>query len=92
MADIAAKLAPGQRIKLVVAGYTDRAPIGPSLRAQSVMSNEDLSQKRAEKVMQFLISRGASPSMISPQTPAILNPSNDTPQGKNRRLEILAAA
>ena len=96
MADMAAKLAPGQRNNLVVAGYTDNAPIGPGLRAQGVMSNEELSRKRAESVMQFLISQGVKPSMISAQGLGEANPvaSNETPQGraKNRRVEISVAA
>ena len=96
MADMAAKLAPGQRNNLIVAGYTDNAAIGPGLRAQGVMSNEELSRKRAESVMQFLISQGVKPSMISAQGLGEANPvaSNDTPQGraKNRRVEISVAA
>ena len=46
--------------------------------------------------MQFLISQGVKPSMISSQGLGEANPvaSNDTPQGraKNRRVEISVAA
>jgi flagellar motor protein MotB len=44
-----------------VSGYTDNAPIGPVLRQQGVTSNQELSQKRAEAVMQYLISQGVRP-------------------------------
>ena len=90
MADIAGKLAPGQRVKLVVAGYT-HARRSARAFAPRASGQTRTSRKNERESAQFLISRGASPSMISPQS-AILNPSNDTPQGKNRRLEILAAA
>ena len=56
IADFAKKLAPTQQNHLLVSGYTDNAPIGPALRQQGVTSNEELSQKRAEAVTQYLIS------------------------------------
>jgi chemotaxis protein MotB len=65
IAKMATKLAPGQQNKLVVSGYTDNAPIGPELRRQGITSNQVLSQKRAEDVMQNLISKGVKPNAVS---------------------------
>lgn len=56
IARLAQKLAPTQQNKLIVAGYTDNAPIGAALRRGEVTTNLNLSQKRAESVMQFMIS------------------------------------
>jgi chemotaxis protein MotB len=60
IADMAKKLAPTQQSGLVVNGYTDDAPIGPALRRQGIASNQELSLKRAQAVVQFLISQGVS--------------------------------
>src|SRR3954449_7732387 len=60
---MAERLVPTQENKLVVNGYTDNAPIGPRLQREGITSNEILSQKRAENVMQFLISKGLNPSL-----------------------------
>src|SRR5271168_3912827 len=62
---MASQLAPTQQNKLVVNGYTDNAPIGPALMQQGVTSNQVLSQKRADAVMQYLISQGLNPALIS---------------------------
>ena len=51
-------LAPKQQAKLLVNGYTDNVPIGPGLMSQGITSNQMLSQKRADTVMQFLIAQG----------------------------------
>jgi chemotaxis protein MotB len=92
MAGMAQKLAPSQQNKVVVNGYTDNTKIGRELTKQGVMSNQALSQKRAESVMQFLISQGVKPDLISAvghgeQVPVA---SNATAQGRaqNRRVEI----
>ena len=91
----AAKLAPTQQNKLVVNGYTDDAPVGPDLVKQGITSNEVLSQKRAENVMQFLISQGVKPDLVSAHGYGDANPvaSNTTPEGraKNRRVELTLA-
>jgi chemotaxis protein MotB len=54
-----------------------------------------LSQKRADNVMQFMISRGVNPSFVSAQGFGDKDPvaSNDTPEGqaKNRRVELTVA-
>jgi flagellar motor protein MotB len=72
--------------------YTDNAPIGPALQKQGVMSNQDLSQRRADAVMQFLISQGVNPSLVEAKGFGDADPvaSNDTAQGraKNRRVEL----
>jgi chemotaxis protein MotB len=92
---MASKLAPTQQAKLVVNGYTDDAPIGPDLKRRGVNSNLELSQKRAEAVMQFLISQGVNPELISAAGHGDSDPiaPNTTPQGRaqNRRVEITLA-
>lgn len=92
IAGFAAKLAPTQENKILVNGYTDNAPIGPELMRQGVTSNQVLSQKRAENVMQFLISQGVKPELIAAQGFGEANPvaTNATPKGRaqNRRVEL----
>lgn len=92
IARLAEKLAPTQQNKIWVNGFTDNAPIGPSLRRQGVTSNQILSQKRAENVMAFLISQGVRPDMIAAQGFGEAHPvgSNSTEQGRaqNRRVEL----
>ena len=79
-----------------MSGYTDNAPIGPALQRQGITSNEILSQKRAENVMEFIISQGAKPDLISAQGFGDANPvgSNATAQGRaqNRRVELSVPA
>jgi chemotaxis protein MotB len=91
----AAKLAPSQQNKILVSGYTDNHPIGPALARQGITSNEILSQRRADDVMQYLLSQGVRPDLISAQGFGESNPvaSNDTPQGRaqNRRVELSLA-
>lgn len=92
IADFAKKLAPTQQNRLMVSGYTDNAPIGPALRQQGVTSNQELSQKRAEAVMQYLISQGVRPDLVSARGFGDASPvaPNDTAQGRaqNRRVEL----
>ncbi len=96
IANIAKILPPQMVTKVVFNGYTDNAPIGPGLQRQGVTSNLILSQKRAESVMQFMISQGVKPDLVSAaghgEADAIA--SNHTAQGRaqNRRVEITAAA
>lgn len=89
---LAPRLAPFQQSKIVVHGYTDNAPIGRALQRQGVTSNEVLSQKRAEAVMQYLITQGVKPDMISAQGRGEADPiaSNKTAEGRaqNRRVEL----
>ena len=95
IANMAAKLAPTQQNKILVSGYTDNHPIGPALARQGITSNEILSQKRAENVMEYIISQGVRPDLISAQGFGDTNPvaPNDTPQGRaqNRRVELSLA-
>ena len=92
---LASKLAPFQQNKLVVNGYTDNAPIGAQLKRQGIDSNQVLSEKRADNVMQYLISQGVKQDMISAAGHGEQDPvaSNDTAQGRaqNRRVEITLA-
>jgi chemotaxis protein MotB len=92
IAKMASQLAPTQQTPLLVNGYTDNAPIGPGLKQQGIMSNQDLSVKRADSVMQYLISQGVKPDMISAHGYGEQDPvaSNDTASGraKNRRVEL----
>ena len=92
IAKIALNLAPLQQSKIVVNGYTDNQPVGPALQRQGITSNEILSQKRAEAVMQFLISQGVSPDMITAHGFGDTDPvaPNNTAQGRsqNRRVEL----
>jgi outer membrane protein OmpA-like peptidoglycan-associated protein len=81
--------------KLVVNGYTDNAHVGPTLRKQGITSNEMLSQKRAETVMQYMISQGVKPNLVTARGYGAADPvaSNKTPQGRaeNRRVEVTIA-
>ncbi len=93
--DMAKKLAPTQQSKLYISGYTDNAPVGPELVREGITSNEILSQKRAESVMQFLISQGAKPDLVVAKGFGASNPiaTNSTAAGraKNRRVELSLA-
>ncbi len=95
IARLAKRLAPTQTNKLVVNGYTDNARIGPELQKLGVTTNQELSQKRADAVMQYLISQGVKPDMVSAVGHGEQDPvaPNDTSQGRaqNRRVEITLA-
>jgi chemotaxis protein MotB len=95
IAKMASQLAPSQQRRLVINGYTDNTPVGPNLQRAGVTSNEVLSQKRAEAVMEYLVSRGFKPDLLSAKGWGEAQPiaSNDTPAGRaqNRRVEIALA-
>jgi chemotaxis protein MotB len=95
IAKMAAILAPQQTTKINVNGYTDDTPIGPGLMRQGVTSNLILSQKRADNVMQYMISQGVKPELVSAQGFGDADPvaSNATAEGKaqNRRVELTIA-
>jgi len=95
IAKMAAILAPQQTTKIVVNGYTDNTPIGAGLMRQGVTSNLILSQKRADNVMQYMISQGVNPNLVSAQGFGDADPvaSNATPEGRaeNRRVEVTLA-
>jgi chemotaxis protein MotB len=96
IAKIAAILAPHQTMKINVNGYTDSTPIGPGLMKQGVTTNLILSQKRADNVMQYLISQGVKPNLVSAHGFGEADPvaSNDSPAGKaqNRRVELTVSS
>ena len=79
----------------MVNGYTDNVPIGPGLMRQGITSNLVLSQKRADNVMNFMVSQGVNSSLVSAQGFGDANPvaSNDTAEGQaqNRRVELTLA-
>lgn len=85
-------LAPMQTTKIQVNGYTDNVPVGAGLIRQGIASNLVLSQKRADNVMQFLISKGVNPALVSAKGFGDADPvaSNSTPEGRaeNRRVEL----
>src|SRR4051812_31436463 len=64
-ARLASQLAPQQRVKLVVNGYTDNQPVGAALKKRGVTSNQILSERRAQNVMQYMISQGVKADMVS---------------------------
>ena len=92
IAKMASQLAPTQQNKIVVTGYTDNAPMGPELQQQGILSDQVLSQKRAETGMQYLTLQGLSPNLVMARGLGDSDPiaSNDTAQGrpKNRRVEL----
>ncbi len=95
IARMAPKLAPHQQDKLLVNGYTDNTPIGPGLSRQGITSNLELSQKRADSVMQYLISQGVKADLVSAHGYGEADPvaPNDTARGRaqNRRVELTLA-
>jgi chemotaxis protein MotB len=82
-----------QNAKVVVYGYTDNQPVGPTLQQAGIKNNIDLSSRRANNVVTYLTSQGVNPSLISAKGFGDTHPvaSNDTPQGRaqNRRIEIV---
>src|SRR5271165_4138893 len=92
IAKIAAILAPHQKTKINVNGYTDTTPIGPGLMKEGITSNLILSQKRAINVMEYMISQGVNPNLIAAFGYGEANPvaSNGTAAGRaqNRRVEL----
>jgi len=92
IANIATILAPHQKMKISVNGYTDSTPIGPGLSKQGVTTNLILSQRRADNVMQYLISQRVKPDLVSAHGFGEADPvaSNDSPAGRaqNRRVEL----
>ena len=96
IAKMAPILASQVQEHIYVNGYTDNTPIGPELAGQGVTSNLILSQKRAETVMNFLISQGVKPAMLSARGFGEADPvaSNNTAAGRaqNRRVELTLSA
>ena len=92
---IVTTLAPHQVSNIQVNGYTDTTPIGPVLAQKGIPTNLALSEKRADTVMKFMVSKGANPQRISAKGFGEADPvaSNDTADGKaqNRRVELTVA-
>ena len=76
--------------------YTDTTPIGPGLMKEGITSNLILSQKLADTVMQYMISQGVKPGLISAHGFGEADPvaSNSTSEGRaqNRRVELNLAS
>lgn len=78
----------GGQSKMVVEGHTDSRG--------TVANNQDLSQRRAQAVRDYLVSRGISPERVTAQgfgaTRSVAN--NETTEGRanNRRVEIVVLA
>ena len=64
IAKMAPILASQVQEHIYVNGYTDNTPIGPELAAAGGDREPHLSQKRAETVMNFLISQGVKPDAV----------------------------
>ena len=77
IAEMAPVLAPMQSVHILVTGYTDNVPIGPELMQQGLTSNQDLSMRRAQTVVQYLTSQGVNPNLLTVQGRA-----------QNRRVEL----
>jgi chemotaxis protein MotB len=92
LAGVAQKLGPNQQSPITVNGYTDNQPVGAGLKKQGIDSNDTLSQKRAEAVVDWLVQHGAKADMVTAKGLGETNPvaTNDTPAGRaqNRRVEI----
>jgi chemotaxis protein MotB len=86
---------PTQQNRIVVTGYTDNVSISPDLQREGIASNQVLSQKRADAVMQYLISQGLNPNLVAARGLGDADPvaSNDTTLGraKNRRVDLTLA-
>ena len=96
IAKIAAILAPNQKAKINVNGYTDSTPIGPGLAKEGITTNLILSQRRADNVMQYMISQGVKPGLVAAHGFGDAAPvaSNNTAEGRaqNRRVELTIAS
>jgi chemotaxis protein MotB len=81
-----------QQTKIIVDGYTDNVPIGLGLKREGISSNLELSSRRADVVVEYLVNQGVNQNLISAQGFGESNPvaSNDTPEGRsqNRRIEV----
>ena len=92
IARFASQLASTQTNPIVVNGYTDNTPIGSSLRKKGVTSNEMLSQKRAEAVKDYLISKGVNAELVTAKGWGEAQPvapnDNARDRAMNRRVEI----
>ena len=94
--DILKKLVPTltglKETKIIVDGFTDNVQIGAKLKRQGIASNLELSSKRADVVVQYLLDQGINPDIIAGEGYGERKPvaSNNTADGrsKNRRIEV----
>ena len=95
IAKIAKVLAPHQKSRIDVNGYTDTTPIGPGLAKQGITTNLILSQKRADNVMHYMVSQGVKADLVTAHGFGEASPvaPNDTAEGRaqNRRVELTIA-
>ena len=79
--------------KVVVYGYTDDRPVGAALKKRGIVDNLDLSTKRANEVVRYLISKGIDANILSAKGRGDTHPValNDTAKGRaqNRRIEVV---
>jgi chemotaxis protein MotB len=79
--------------KIVIYGYTDDRPVGAALKKRGIVDNLDLSSKRANEVVRYLISKGIDPNILSAKGRGDTHPvaPNNTPAGRkqNRRIEVV---
>ena len=82
-----------QNTKIVVYGFTDNLPVGPTLQRAGVADNFDLSSRRAANVVTYFRSHGVNPNILSAKGFGETHPiaPNDTPRGRaqKRRIEIV---
>ncbi|HYM72378.1 MAG TPA: OmpA family protein [Stellaceae bacterium] len=91
--DIAPKLRSLKNNKVAVYGYTDSEQVGASLKKQGIQTNLELSSRRADAVVKYLVAQGVNASTISAKGRGDSHPvgANDTAAGRaqNRRIEIV---
>ena len=92
LAKLVLSLSGFQQTKIVVDGYTDNVPIGPELKREGISSNLDMSSRRADGVVEYLVQHGVNANLVSAQGFGDTNPvaSNQTAEGRaqNRRIEV----
>jgi len=95
ISDVTKKLAPTQSSRLLVTGYTDDTPIGSGLKKKGVTTNQELSQKRAEAVVEYMVSQGVNSAHVTAEGAGESRPvapnDNAEDRAKNRRVEISLA-
>ena len=56
-----------QQTKIIVDGYTDNVPIGPGLKREGISSNLELSSRRADVVVDYLVNQGVNQNLNQPR-------------------------
>ena len=79
-----------QQTRIIVDGYTDNVPIGPGLKRVGITSNLELSSRRADVVVEYLVSQGVNQNLILPRDLANQIPLHQTIRRKAvRRIAVL---